>query len=50
MERKINGVYKGARIHWVGDGFRVSNYFPSGNNFARKISPFVMLDYAVPFE
>jgi redox-sensitive bicupin YhaK (pirin superfamily) len=50
VERKINGVYKGAGIHWVGDGFRVSNYFPSGNNFARKISPFVLLDYAVPFE
>lgn len=49
VERKINGVYRGAPFHWVGDGFRVSNYFQSGNNFGRKISPFLLLDYHAPF-
>jgi redox-sensitive bicupin YhaK (pirin superfamily) len=48
-ERKINGIYRGAGFHWVGDGFRVTNYFPSSNNFAQKISPFVLLDYHPPF-
>lgn len=47
-ERKINGIYRGDGIHWVGDGFRVSNYIPF-NNFAQKISPYVLLDYHPPF-
>lgn len=49
-ERKIEGLYRGAGIHWVGDGFRVTNYFPSSNNFAQKISPYVLLDYHPPFD
>jgi quercetin 2,3-dioxygenase len=48
-ERKIAGVYRGAPIHWVGDGFRVSNYFPSGNNFGSRVSPFILMDYAPPY-
>jgi quercetin 2,3-dioxygenase len=47
-ERKIAGIYHGALIHWVGDGFRVSNYFPSGNNFGSRVSPFILMDYAPP--
>lgn len=49
IERTITGVYRGAPFHWVGDGFRVSNYFQSGNNFGHKISPFLLLDYHAPF-
>src|SRR5215212_1137190 len=45
-ERKIAGIYRGAPIHWVGNGFRVSNYFPSGNDFGRRVSPFILMDYA----
>lgn len=48
-ERRINGVYRGAGFHWVGDGFRVTNYFPSSNNFAEKISPFLLFDYNPPY-
>jgi redox-sensitive bicupin YhaK (pirin superfamily) len=48
-ERKITGVFRGADFHWVGDGFRVSNYFPSGNNFANRISPFFLFDYHAPY-
>ncbi|MDP2385911.1 MAG: pirin family protein [Bacteroidota bacterium] len=29
----------------VGDGFRVFNYFPSGNNIRKEVSPFLMLDF-----
>jgi redox-sensitive bicupin YhaK (pirin superfamily) len=49
MQRKIAGVYRGAGFHWVGDGFRVMNYFPMGNDLAKQLSPFVMLDYHAPF-
>ncbi|MGZ9585796.1 pirin family protein [Paenibacillus marinisediminis] len=47
--RKIEGIYRGAPFNMVGDGFRVSNYFPSGNNFAHQMSPFILLDYNSPF-
>ncbi len=50
IERTITGIYRGAPFHWVGDGFRVSNYFQSGNNFGHRISPFLLLDYHAPFE
>ncbi|WCN38649.1 pirin family protein [Aneurinibacillus uraniidurans] len=48
--RSIVGAFKGAPFHMVGDGFRVSNYFPSGNSFQQRISPFILLDYNSPFE
>lgn len=48
--RSIVGAFKGAPFHMVGDGFRVSNYFPSGNNFQQRMSPFILLDYNSPFE
>ncbi|MBA2490344.1 MAG: pirin family protein [Gammaproteobacteria bacterium] len=48
-ERRIAGIYRGAPIHWVGDGFRVSNYFPSGNDFGSRASPFILMDYAPPY-
>ena len=47
-EKKVAGIYHGAPFHWVGDGFRVSNYFPQGNNFGEKISPFFLMDYHPP--
>ncbi|GMK37794.1 quercetin 2,3-dioxygenase [Paenibacillus sp. CCS19] len=48
--RSVEGIYHGAPFHMVGDGFRVSNYFPGGNNFAWRISPFILLDYNAPYE
>jgi len=47
--RPVEGVYGGAPFHMVGDGFRVSNYFPSGTNFGRRFSPFILMDYNAPF-
>ena len=46
MERGVQGVYRGAGPHMVGDGFRVMNYFPNGNKI--DVSPFVLLDYMIP--
>ncbi|MFC5531199.1 pirin family protein [Cohnella yongneupensis] len=48
--RTIDGTYRGAPFHMVGDGFRVSNYFPSGNDFGERFSPFLMLDYNAPYD
>ncbi|GKU77325.1 pirin family protein [Paenibacillus sp. L3-i20] len=47
--RTIEGIFKGAPFHMVGDGFRVSNYFPSGTNFGQRFSPFILMDYNAPF-
>ncbi|WP_135557280.1 pirin family protein [Paenibacillus cymbidii] len=48
--RPIEGMYRGAPFHMVGDGFRVSNYFPGGTDFGQRFSPFILLDYNPPFE
>ncbi|WP_314588653.1 pirin family protein [Paenibacillus terrigena] len=48
--RSIEGIFKGAPFQMVGDGFRVSNYFPSGNPFLERLSPFILLDYNSPYE
>lgn len=46
--RSIDGIYTGAPFQIVGDGFRVSNYFPSGNRWVERFSPFILLDYGAP--
>jgi redox-sensitive bicupin YhaK (pirin superfamily) len=48
MDRTIERVFRGAREHWVGNGFRVSNYFPSATDFEKRMSPFFLLDYHAP--
>ncbi len=48
--RPIEDVRRGAPFHMVGDGFRVSNYFPTGNDLGQRISPFLLLDYNAPYE
>jgi len=50
MNRNIEKVFKGAPEHWVGDGFHVSNYFPSATDFEKRMSPFFLLDYQKPEE
>lgn len=47
--KKVLGVYQAARPHWVGDGFPVRNIF-SYNTFGQHISPFLLLDYAAPYQ
>ncbi|KEQ29512.1 short-chain dehydrogenase [Pedobacter antarcticus 4BY] len=46
MENKIKSVFSildAPQPHMVGDGFRVSNFFPGG--YKIKMSPFFLLDY-----
>ncbi|MBI5201763.1 MAG: pirin family protein, partial [Elusimicrobia bacterium] len=48
MNRTIDRIFRGAPEHWVGDGFHVSNYFPSATDFEKRMSPFFLLDYQKP--
>lgn len=48
MKRTIDRVFRGAPHHWVGDGFHVSNYFPSATESQKRMSPFFLLDYQKP--
>ncbi|WP_236838874.1 pirin family protein [Caldalkalibacillus salinus] len=47
--RSVQGVYRGTSPHMVGDGFRMSNYFPTGHDFGQRLSPFLLLDYNEPY-
>jgi len=47
--KQVDRILKGSAFHMVGDGFRVSNYFPNGNKLGHKISPFILLDYHPSF-
>ncbi len=48
MKRGIERIFRGAPEHWVGNGFHVSNYFPSATDFEKRMSPFFLLDYQKP--
>jgi len=48
MKRSVERVFRGAPHHWVGDGFHVSNYFPSATDTQKRMSPFFLLDYQRP--
>jgi len=48
MNRTIERVFQGSPEHWVGNGFRVNNYFPSATDFEKRMSPFFLLDYHRP--
>jgi redox-sensitive bicupin YhaK (pirin superfamily) len=47
-KRTIEGRAKFGNPHFVGDGFRVSNFIPSVAPMHR-MSPFIMLDYNAPY-
>lgn len=49
-ERPVHQVVRGQEFHWVGDGFRVTNLFPSGADLGQRISPFLLMDYHAPYE
>lgn len=49
-KRAIELVFTGPRTHWVGNGFNVSNYFPSGQNLLERFTPFILMDYNAPKE
>jgi quercetin 2,3-dioxygenase len=48
--RSVEGVHRSTTFHWVGDGFRVSSYFPSAKLPAKRVSPFVLMDYGPAHE
>lgn len=47
--KKVIGVYSNQNMHWVGDGFPVRNLF-SYDRLGQAISPFLLLDYAAPYQ
>ena len=49
-QRTVTGVFGGNGFHWVGDGFHVTNLFPSGNDLAGRLSPFLLMDYHAPYD
>ena len=50
MNKSIERMFRGAPHHWVGDGFKVSNYFPAALDTVKRMSPFFLLDYHTPKE
>ncbi|HTE54951.1 MAG TPA: pirin family protein [Kofleriaceae bacterium] len=48
--REIDGIHRAPALHWVGDGFRVAGYFSAIPDAARKLSPFLLLDYHPPHD
>ncbi len=42
--KKVSGILRNNRMHWVGDGFPVRSLF-TYNNGGNDLSPFLMLDY-----
>lgn len=48
--RPIEMIFTGPQPHWVGNGFYVNNYFPSGQNLLERFTPFILLDYNAPRE
>lgn len=47
--RKVETSFVGPPHHMVGDGFRVSQYFPAGQDLFKRFSPFLVMDYNSPF-
>jgi redox-sensitive bicupin YhaK (pirin superfamily) len=46
MKKSIEKIFRRPdRPGMVGDGFRVYNYFPSGYQIQRRVSPFLLLDF-----
>jgi len=43
--KPIDSIIPPPPIHWVGDGFRVHNFFPGPQGLETRISPFFLLDY-----
>lgn len=42
-------IHRGGEMHWVGDGFPVRSVF-SYNGLGQELSPFLLMDYAAPYE
>lgn len=50
MTKKIEAIVRPGQAHYVGDGFRVHNFIPSGIGAPiTRMDPFIMLDYNAKF-
>jgi len=47
--KKLVGIHQSSEMHWVGNGFPVRSVFDY-NGLGRELSPFLLLDYAAPYE
>ncbi|EMY0610356.1 pirin family protein [Yersinia enterocolitica] len=47
--KKVQGIYRAPRQHWVGDAFPVRSLF-SYQSHGKQLSPFLLLDYAGPMD
>jgi len=47
--RRIDAIYPPPSPHWVGDGFRVMGYYAQDPDLARKLNPFLLIDYHAPY-
>ncbi|HHH2180495.1 TPA: pirin family protein [Yersinia enterocolitica] len=47
--KKVQGIYRAPRQHWVGDGFPVRSLF-SYQSHGKQLSPFLLLDYSGPMD
>jgi len=48
--RTVARVFRSTPLHWVGDGFLVSTYFPRAQLSAERVSPFLLMDYHAPHD
>src|SRR5687767_7011502 len=48
-EKKLVQLLHSSETHWVGNGFPVRSVF-SYSTLGRELSPFLLLDYAAPYE
>lgn len=47
--REIEEVLNPTSSHMVGDGFKVVNYLPGGENFGDRMNPFILMDFNPQF-
>jgi len=47
--KKLLRIHRSSEVHWVGNGFPVRSVFDY-NGLGRELSPFLLLDYATPYE
>jgi redox-sensitive bicupin YhaK (pirin superfamily) len=47
--KKLLRIHRSSETHWVGNGFPVRSVFDY-NGLGRELSPFLLLDYAAPYE
>ena len=47
--KKLIRIHQSSGMHWVGNGFPVRSVFDY-NGLGRELSPFLLLDYAAPYE